>query len=1020
MVFSRFTGSPGGAGFVDGTGSGARIGNPVGLALDGSGNLYVSDSGNGVIRKVTPAGAVTTFAGSGTIGAGDGIGGFASFSGPYGMAFDAAGNLLVADAGNSRIRKITPARAVTTLAGSGSIGRGDGTGWAASFDFPLGLVVDASGAAYVADTYSNVIRRVSPAGVVTTLAGTGAQGYADGPGAAAAFYLPSGMAIDSGGNLFVCDWGNNRIRKVTPAGVVSTFAGSGAYGRTNGTGTGATFGYPQGLAFDSAGNLFVADSGNNLLRKITPAGVVSTIAGTGEVGSTDGPAASASFNFPMSLAVDGSGNVLVADSWNALIRKVSLAGTVTTLVGTGGAGFADGTRDSARFLYPEGATVDGAGNVYVADSGNHRIRKISPAGTVSVLAGSGSPGAANGTGAAAQFNQPSGVAVDAAGNVYVADNNNQAIRKISAAGAVTLLAGGSYGDADGTGAAAKFRYPDSVAVDSAGNVYVSDNGNHKIKKVTAAGVVTTLAGSGVGGNADGTGSAASFNYPHGVAVDASGNVYVADSSNQRIRKVTPGGGVSTLAGSGFYGTSDGVGKSASFSYPFAVALDRSGNLLVADADSRRIRQVTMGGVVTTVAGSGQAGNADGSGVFASFQDPFGIAVGPDGKVYVVDYAGSCVRVGQPGLSDTAAVDALTGPVGQARHFDVTSAAGTGWEWKQVRIPSGSIASLSATAGKNPTFTPDVPDGYVFLMGASNGATAAITSVSLSATPVGAACAPDSSTLCLLGGRFKVTADYADYSGGHGKGKAVSLTPDTGYFWFFNAANVEAIAKMVSFCGSGSSNVAIYAGGLTDLDVTLHVTDTRTGATKDYHNPLGTAFGLIRDGPFPCPAAATGSLDGEVAIAAGEGLSGSASSAAFALPAPAASGAVSDTPAPVPGPSLAGTCTVDGTTLCLLSYRFQVRATYQDYGGTTGTARAVSLTGDTGQFWFFDARNVETVVKMVPFCGTGSGNVAVYAGGTTDLKVMLEVKDVVTGLTKTYTNPLGTPFQLIRDGPFSCP
>ena len=1010
MLFYRFAGSPGGGGFVDGTGSAARLASALGLAIDGAGNLYVGDAGNNVVRRVSPSGAVTTFAGSGTAGSADGTGGFASFNAPYGLAFDPAGNLLVADAGNHRIRKISPSRAVTTFAGSGSIGKVDGTGWTASFDYPVGIAVDPSGTAYVADADNHLIRKISPAGAVTTFAGTGVQGYQDGPGASAKFYLPTSLVIDAGGNLIVSDYGNNRIRKISPAGVVSTFAGSGNYGGTNGTGTAASFGYPQGLALDTAGNIFVADLGMNQVRRITPAGVVSTFAGSGMVGSADGPAATASFNMPWAIAVDGAGNVFVGDNRNSAVRKITPGGTVSTLAGAGSAGFADGAGSSARFLYPWGAAADAAGNVYVADSGNHRIRKISPAGAVTTFAGSGIPGNANGAGTAAQFIFPSGVAVDGAGNVYVADTNNHAVRKITPAGTVTLLAGGTYGDAEGTGAAAKLQFPDSVAVDTSGNVYVADTDNHKIRKVTPAGVLTTLAGSGASGSADGTGSAASFNYPESLAVDASGNVYVADTSNNRIRKITPAGVVSTLAGSGFYGVSDGAGKSASFGYPAGIAVDRSGNLLVADASSRRIRQVTPGGVVSTIAGGGSDGYPDGSGPFAWFQDPAGIAVGPDGKVYVVDYSSACVRVGLPGLADVATVDAATGPVGLLRHLDVSPATGTGWEWMPIRIPSGSTAALSSTVGKSPTFTPDLPDNYVFAMGASGGGKAAISSVSLSATPAGAACSPNASTLCLLGGRFKVTAEYADYSGGHGNGKAVALTPDTGYFWFFNAANVEAIAKMVSFCGSGSNSVAIYTGGLTDLDVTLHVTDTRTGTTKDYHNPLGTGFGLIRDGPFSCPAGATGSLPGDAAPGDGQG---STASDTLAAPVPEAL-------APEPAPSAAGTCTMDGTTLCLLSYRFQVRATWQDYGGNTGTGKAVALTEDTGHFWFFDGRNIEAVVKMVPFCGNGSGNVAVYAGGTTDLKVTLEVKDVVTGLTKSYTNPLGTPFQLIREGPFSCP
>lgn len=1001
LVFTHFAGSPGGAGYVDGTGSAARFSSPTGLAVDGSGNLYVADEANNVIRKVSPSGAVTTLAGSGAAGSADGTGVFASFASPYSVAVDTLGNVVVADSGNNRIRMITPGKVVTTLAGSGSIGSRDGSGWAASFNSPNGVAIDGSGNVYVADMQGNVIRKMSPSGVVTTLAGSGAPDYLDGTGTEAAFHYPTGIAVNADGYVFVSDWANNRIRKITPSGAVSTFAGSGHYGSADGTGTAASFGYAHGLTLDAAGNLFVADSGNALIRKITPEGVVSTYAGTGVSGSSDGPASSASFYLPLSVAVDGTGNVYVGDTWNETIRKITPDGAVTTLAGLGTVGYADGAGNSARFFNPFGAAVDAAGNVFVADGGNHRIRKISPSGNVTTFAGSGVRGSANGTGTAAQFNYPTGIALDGSGNAYVADNNNCAIRKISPAGAVTLLAGGECGDADGSGTAAKFSEPETIAVDAAGNVFVSDEYNQRIRKVTPGGVVTTLAGSGEIGNADGMGASASFSYPRGIAVDASGNVYVADSTNYRIRKITPAGLVSTLAGSGLYGESDGVGKAASFEYPVGLALDRSGNLLVADADEGRIRQVTMGGVVTTIAGSGAVGNADGSGSNASFHDPLGIAVAPDGKIYVIDYLSNCVRIGQPGLSDAAIVDLAAGPVGKPRQLDVSSASGTAWEWRQVRIPAGSTASLSATAGKSPSFTPDLPDGYVFQLSAVGGGQQALSFVSLTASPAGAACAPDTETLCILGGRFRLTADYSDYGGGHGKGKAVALTPDTGYFWFFGASNVEVVAKMVSFCGSGSDNVAIYAGGLTDLDVTLHVTDTRSGTTKDYRNGLGTGFALIRDGPFGCPAYAAGT--------------GSSLTTRPGTPAPDP-GARPKTPAP----SDDGACTADGTTVCLLGNRYQVRATYQDYGGHTGTGQAVSLTEDTGHFWFFDGRNVETVVKMVSFCGSVPGNVAVYASGMTDLAVTLEVKDVVTGMTQNYTNPLGTPFRLIRDGSFSCP
>ena len=275
-------------------------------------------------------------------------------------------------------------------------------------------------------------------GVVTTLAGSviydaygqPAAGYADGTGAAAQFGGPQGVTVDSSGAVYVADSSNNRIRKISPAGVVTTLAGSGVAGYADGTGAAAQFSYPEGVAVDSSGAVYVADSGNNRIRKISPAGVVTTLAGSGVTGYADGTGAAAQFSNPDAVAVDSSGAVYVAEYYNNRIRKISPAGVVTTLAGSAVAGYADGTGAAAQFSGPQGVAVDASGTVYIGDGDNNRIRKISPAGVVTTLAGSGAYGSADGTGTAAQFRGPIGVAVDASGAVYVADINNNLIRKI--------------------------------------------------------------------------------------------------------------------------------------------------------------------------------------------------------------------------------------------------------------------------------------------------------------------------------------------------------------------------------------------------------------------------------------------------------------------------------------------------------------------------------------------------------------------------------------------------------------
>ncbi len=332
---------------------------------------------NGPVFNYHGAGTTTTFAGN-NAGYADAAGTNALFGNPYGIAKDAGGNLFVADRNNNRIRKITPAGVVTTFAGSGSGGAiVNGTGTSAGFYSPVGVTFDPIGNLYVSEVSNQAIRKITTAALVTTIAGNGTAGNLNGTGTAATFNQPVGMAVDASGNLFVADYINHLIRKITPAGVVTTFAGSGSPALTDGTGAGASFNGPFALVFDAAGNLIVADYLNHAIRKITPAGVVSTIAGNGTAGFADATGSAARFNRPAGMAIDALGNIFICDAQNNRIRKITAAGVVTTIAGSGNAASANGTGVAAEFNYPLGLCGDFTNStLYIADFGNHRIRKL--------------------------------------------------------------------------------------------------------------------------------------------------------------------------------------------------------------------------------------------------------------------------------------------------------------------------------------------------------------------------------------------------------------------------------------------------------------------------------------------------------------------------------------------------------------------------------------------------------------------------------------------------------------------
>jgi NHL repeat-containing protein len=558
-------GALGGSGSVDGTTTTARFYQPEDVAVDALGNTYVADDYNATVRKIDAAGNVTTLAGAARqLGTADGAGAAARFNNPLSITVDGSGNLYVVDAGVNTIREISPLGVVQTLAGSPLVyGTADGTGPAAQFTNPVAIRWSPNGSLYVTD--NNRIRNITTGGVVTTVysGSTPLLGIdVSNPGfalltdanhesivklnwttsavttLASGFQNPAGVAVApagsaAAGTVYVADEFAATLSSISQSGTVSTLAGSaGVRGYADGIGASAQFYTPTLLSMSGTGLLWLADSGANTIRTVSAAGVVTTVAGRpSQAGHVDGTGVVARFDNPETLVSDSAGNLYVGDA--TAIRKLSSTGQTTTVSPQPGA---------------SGLALSSAGILYFSEFPNNAIQAIATDGSISILAGSQFPGYMDGTGTAAFFNSPHGIAIDAAGNLFVADTQNAAIRKITPAGVVTTVAGmpGNPAGMDGIGSAAGFTSPFALAIDGNGTLFVTDG--NAIRRVAADGTVTTLAGSQTAGSQDGTGSAAQFNGPAGIAIGPGGTIIVSDSQNSTIRKISAAGVVTTFVG----------------------------------------------------------------------------------------------------------------------------------------------------------------------------------------------------------------------------------------------------------------------------------------------------------------------------------------------------------------------------------------------------------------------------------------------------------------------------------------
>lgn len=556
---------------------------------------------------------------------------------PISVALDAAGNLYIADDGLLRIRKVTPGGVISTIAGNGDFTSGaDGAPAVSSPVWPYGVAVDSNGTVYFSDSHARV-RKIAPDGTLVTVAGfigTGPDGGDGGP-ATAARIAPWGIAVDRSGNIYFAESSTSRVRKVTPDGIIHTVAGVAQLGNPDPAGPPG----PTRVALDGAGNLYIADS--TRIFKMTAGGILTRIAGGGAARVDEVPATSSYVSAYGGISVDPAGNVYSADWYGNVIRKISTDGIIHTIAGSGKQGATDGCGSAlaAQFYAPEDVVADPAGNVYTGERGNPRVRLISAAGSIRTVAGPGpSPFSGDNGPATSAAVAPAGLAFDQAGNLYVADQANNRVREITTDGIIMTIAGADApvaGDYSGCVLPpGTLSHPAAVATDAHSTLYIADTGNHRVMSLPQGGTLSVVAGTGAAGfSGDGaSATAAMLNAPAGIAVDAAGNLYIADTGNNRLRIVGPDGDIRTAV--------------ASLPSPMGLALDSAGSLYIAESTAHRVVRMTPDGTLEPFAGTGFYSAPDAPIAHDPFElgSPVAVAADPFNSIYIADQIGKLQRI----------------------------------------------------------------------------------------------------------------------------------------------------------------------------------------------------------------------------------------------------------------------------------------------------------------------------------------------------------------------------------------